>query len=197
MIIENGLIAAGKIPGGFFKREGKPSDRATLVARMIDRPIRPLFPDEYRCATHVVCFVLSHDQENSPDILAILGASTALMLSDLPFQGPVSAARVGRVQDEFVLNPTVDQLSGSDLNITVVSSPHAIVMVEGGGAEVSESDMVQALKFAYESVQVLNSKQIELAKKVGKTKRILEKEKIECLDADGEPIDVDAYYRGV
>src|SRR5271165_1589336 len=113
------FFAAGRIPGGYLKREGRPSERETLVSRLIDRPIRPLFPDEFRCDTQVVCHVLSHDLENDPDIVAMCAASAALTISGVPFMGPIAGARVGIVDGEFVLNPTIDQMETSKLDLVV------------------------------------------------------------------------------
>ena len=132
-------FAAGKIPGGFFKREGRPAEKEILTSRLIDRPIRPLFPKGFHCETQVIATVLSHDQENDPDMIAIVGASTALTLSDIPFNGPIAAVRVGRVGGKFVINPTTTQLEESDLNLIVAASRDAIVMVEGGARMLPET----------------------------------------------------------
>src|SRR5215813_12088644 len=125
-------FAAGKIPGGFFKREGRPAEKEILSSRLIDRPIRPLFPKGFNCETQVIATVLSHDRENDPDMLAILGASTALTLSDIPWNGPLAAVRIGRIGGQFVINPVSSRLPETDVNIIVAGSRDAIVMVEGG-----------------------------------------------------------------
>src|SRR5499425_1760860 len=137
--------AAGKIPGGFFKREGRQGEKEILTCRLIDRPIRPLFPKGFNCETQVIATVLSHDRENDPDMISIVGASTALTLSDIPFQGPIAAVRIGRVGGRFVINPTTSQLEESDLNLVVAGSRDAIVMVEGGCRGVPEAEVLDAL----------------------------------------------------
>src|SRR4026209_1406762 len=134
--VEERMYAAGKIPGGFFKREGRPTERAILTARMIDRPIRPLWPKGYKNEVHVVCTTLSVDLVTPHDILCINGASAALMVSPLPFLGPIGAVRVGRVDDEFVLNPTLEQLEESTLDLIVVGTTEALTMVEAGGDQI-------------------------------------------------------------
>src|SRR5438552_4771585 len=125
-------FAAGKIPGGFFKREGRPAEKEILTSRLIDRPVRPLFPKGFNCETQVIATVLSHDRENDPDVLSMVGASTALVLSDVPWNGPIAAVRIGRIGGQFVINPTTSQLASSDMNVIVAGSRDAIVMVEGG-----------------------------------------------------------------
>src|SRR2546426_2344155 len=126
--------AAGKFPGGYFKREGRPAEKEILTSRLIDRPVRPLFPKGFRCETQIIATVLSHDKENDPDVLSIVGASTALVLSDVPWLGPIAAVRVGRIGGRFVVNPMTSQLAESDLNLIVAGSRDAIVMVEGGAS---------------------------------------------------------------
>ncbi|MBN1295163.1 polyribonucleotide nucleotidyltransferase, partial [bacterium] len=181
--------AAGKIPGGYFKREGRPTDKETLTARLIDRPIRPLFAEGYLCSTHVVNLVLSHDQKNEPDLLAVLGSSAALMISDLPFLGPVSPVRIGRIDGELIANPTCKELEQSEMNLTVVASETAIVMVEGGSKGLPESVFIEALKFAFEKAQILNRMQRELQAAAGKAKREIVIPTIEWIAADGSPVD--------
>src|SRR5262252_6609457 len=132
-------FAAGKIPGGFFKREGRPSEKEILTCRLIDRSIRPLFSDGLRCETQVIATVLSADRENDPDVVAMLGASVALTLSDIPFNGPIAAVRMGRVGGKLVVNPVTSQLPESDLNFVVAASKDALVMVEGGAAILPEA----------------------------------------------------------
>ena len=168
--VEERMYAAGKIPGGFIKRESRPSDRATLTARMTDRPIRPLWPKGYRNETQVIATTLSVDQVNSFDILAINGASAALMLSELPFQGPVGAVRIGLIGDEFIINPTLQELEESELDLVVAGTPDAISMVEAGAKEVDEETMLEALQIAHDEIKVLCDAQIELQKKAGKPK---------------------------
>src|SRR5215510_2750322 len=144
-------FAAGKIPGGFFKREGRPAEKEILTSRLIDRPIRPLFPKGFNCETQVIATVLSHDRENDPDVVSILGASIALTLSDIPFNGPIAAVRVGRIGGRLVVNPTTSQLPDSDLNLIVAAGKDALVMVEGGGRILPESVMLEALFGAHDA----------------------------------------------
>ncbi|HWP66473.1 MAG TPA: polyribonucleotide nucleotidyltransferase [Candidatus Limnocylindria bacterium] len=164
-------FAAGKIPGGFFKREGRPAEKEVLTSRLMDRPIRPLFPKGFNCETQVIATVLSHDKENDPDMLAMLGASTALTLSDIPFLGPIAAVRIGRVKGSFVINPTTAQLGESDMNIIVAGSRDAIVMVEGGAHGVPEAEVLDALYTAHAALQPLIDLQEKLQKVAGKPKR--------------------------
>ena len=166
--------AAGKIPGGFIKREGRPSEREILVSRQIDRPIRPLFPEGFRSETQVIAMVLSADTENDPDVAAINGASVALSVSDIPFYGPIGAVRVGRVNDEFVLNPTYDEQREGTLNLMVVGTADGIVMIESGSREVSEEMVVEAIEFGHTEIKKICAGISELAKKVGKPKRTFE-----------------------
>src|SRR5271165_72774 len=135
-------FAAGKIPGGFFKREGRPSEKETLVSRLIDRPIRPLFPDGFRNEIQVIATVLSHDLENDPDILAMIASSAALTLSGIPFMGPVGAARVGRINGAIKLNPTLEELKQSSLDLVVAGTSDAVLMVESEAKELSEAVML-------------------------------------------------------
>jgi len=139
----------GRIPGGFIKREGRPSEKEILTARQIDRPIRPLFPEGYRNETQVVAFVYSADKENDPDVIAINAASCAIALSDLPFEGPIGAVRVGLVDDQFIVNPTHAERAKSLLNIMVAGTKDGIVMVESGAKEVSEEKVVEAIEFGH------------------------------------------------
>lgn len=163
--------AAGKIPGGFFKREGKPTDREILVSRLIDRPIRPLFPDGYNYETQGIASVLSYGDENIADILSIIGMSAALTISDIPFLGPVGAVRVGMIGDEFILNPDNLEIEKSTLNLVVAGTEEAVTMVEGGSAECSEEILIEALKFAHIHIKKTISIQKELQQKAGKLKR--------------------------
>lgn len=162
--------AAGKIPGGFFRREGKLSEKETLVSRLIDRPCRPLFPESFHREVQVIATVLSADDENDTDTLAMCGASAALTVSDLPFEGPIAGVRVGRIKGKLVINPKQSEALNSDLNFMVAGTRDAIVMVEGGAHEVPESEVLEALFYAHEQLQVINDMQLELQQKVGKPK---------------------------
>src|SRR5215472_770165 len=164
-------FAAGKIPGGFFKREGRPAEKEILTSRLIDRPVRPLFPKGFRCETQVIATVLSHDRENDPDMISIVGASTALTLSDIPWHGPIAAVRVGRIGGKLVINPTTSQLADSDLNLIVAAGRDAIVMVEGGANALPEALLLEALFAAHDAVQPVLDMQDELRRLVGKPKR--------------------------
>ncbi len=163
--------AAGKIPGGFFKREARPSEKEILSARLIDRPIRPMFPKGWRKETQLIAAVYSYDQEYEADILACIGASAALMISSLPFDGPISEVRIGRVDGELICNPTHEQLEASDLEIVIAGTDDSIVMVEGGANEISEEEFVETLAFGHENIKKLNQLQRELAELVGKAKQ--------------------------
>ncbi len=166
------IYAAGRIPGNYFRREiGRPSEKETLTSRLIDRPIRPLFPKEYRYETQVIATVLSMDQENDPDVLAMIGASAALVISDIPFDGPIASVRVGRIDGKFKINPTVQEIATSDLNIIVAGSKTGVVMVEGGGKMVSEKDMLEAIFFGHEAIQPLVEIQEKLKEVIGVPKR--------------------------
>ncbi|HMU40317.1 MAG TPA: polyribonucleotide nucleotidyltransferase [Pseudomonadota bacterium] len=164
--------AGGKIPGGYFKREGRPTDAETLVARLMDRPSRPLFPKGYRCDTQVIAFSLSYDRENPTDVLAMTGAAAALHLSDIPWQGPYVGVRVCRVDGQFVVNPTFSQRDQSDLELLVAVSRDAIVMVEGGADQVSEEVVVDALFFAHKESQPVLDLLEKLRAAIGKPKRV-------------------------
>ncbi len=163
--------AAGKFPGGYIKREGRPSEKEILSSRLIDRPIRPLFPDYFKNETQVIAFVLSHDGENDADVLAAVGASAALTISDIPFDGPAAEVRVGRVAGEFVINPTLLQLKDSDMELVVAGTADSIMMVEGESKEISEDDLLNALKFAHEEIKKLIQLQNELRAETGKPKK--------------------------
>ncbi len=163
--------AAGRIPGGFFRREiGRPSEKETLTSRLIDRPIRPLFPKGYAYETQVIATVLSVDQENEPDVAAMTGASAALHISNIPFAGPIAAVRVGRVDGEFIINPSASQLEESDMNVVVAGSRDAVVMVEGGARFVPEEDMMEAIELAHRAILPILDAQDELRRLVGKPK---------------------------
>jgi len=168
--VEERMYAAGKIPGGFIKRESRPSERATLTARMTDRPIRPLWPKGFRNEVQVVATVLSVDQVNAFDILCINGASAALHLSELPFQGPVGAVRIGLIGDDFIINPTLQELDESKLDLVVAGTAQAISMVEAGAKEIVEDDILEALDIAHEEIKKLCAAQDELRQKAGRPK---------------------------
>ena len=169
------IYAAGRIPGNYFRREiGRPSEKETLTARLIDRPIRPLFPNDYRYETQVIATVLSMDQENDPDTLAMLGASAALTISDIPFAGPIASVRVARIDGQLRINPTIPELEKSDINIIVAGSKTGVVMVEGGGDLVSEADMLDAIFFGHRSMQPLIDMQLKLKETNGVEKRPFE-----------------------
>ncbi|MFB3820048.1 MAG: polyribonucleotide nucleotidyltransferase [Candidatus Methylomirabilales bacterium] len=159
--------AAGKIPGGFFKREGRPHEKETLTSRLIDRPIRPLFPKGYRQDVQIIATVLSADQENDPDVLAVVGASAALTVSPIPFQGPIGCVRVGRLDGRFVVNPTYAQLANSDIDVVIAGSQDAIVMVEGGAREVAEETLLAALMHGHAALQGIIRIQGELRAALG------------------------------
>ena len=164
-------FAAGKIPGGFFKREGRPSEKEILTCRLIDRSIRPLFSEGLRCETQVIATVLSADRENDPDVVAMLGASVALQVSDIPFNGPLAGVRIGRINGRWVINPTQSQLLESDMDIFLSGSRDAIVMVEGGAKMVPEDEILEALFTGHEAIQPLLQIQEEIRRKIGKPKR--------------------------
>ena len=163
--------AGGRIPGGFIKREGRPSEREILTSRQIDRPIRPLFAEGFKCETQVIAFVLSADTENDPDVVGINAASAALTLSDIPFLGPIGAVRVGLVDGKFVANPTYTEMRDGLLNIMVVGTAEGIVMIESGAKEVKEETVVDAIDFAHTEIKKICAALEELRKKVGKPKR--------------------------
>ena len=163
--------AVGKFPGGYFKREGRPSEKETLTSRMTDRPLRPLFPSGYFYDTQIISILLSADGENDPDILAINGASAALCVSDIPFKGPIGALRVGRVNGEFIANPTHTERIQSDLDLVYVGTENDIIMIEGAATELPEEDFVRALEFAQSHAREMIRIQKELAAAVGKPKR--------------------------
>ncbi len=166
-------FAAGRIPGGYFKREGRPSEKETLVSRLIDRPIRPLFPEGYRNDTQVVVTVLAHDLENDPDILAMVATSAALTLSGIPFMGPIGAARVAYINNELKLNPTVDELKTSSLDLVVAGTQDAVLMVESEAKELSEDLMLKAVMTGHAGFQPVIEMIIRLAEKAAKEPRDL------------------------
>jgi len=166
--------AGGRVPGNFFRRDmGRPGEKETLTSRLIDRPLRPLFPDNYHYETQVIATVLSTDKENESDVLAMLGASAALEVSDIPFSGPIAGVRVGRVDGKFITNPTISQQVESDINLIVACNRSGIVMVEAGSNFVSEPDMIEAIYYGQEAVQPMLDMQEELKREVGKSKRVV------------------------
>ena len=167
------FFAAGRIPGGYFKREGRPTERETLTSRLMDRPIRPLFADGWRCDTQVIATCMSHDQENDPDILAMVAASAALTLSGVPFMGPVGAARVGFINNEYVLNPQVDEMTESNLDLVVAGTGEAVLMVESEAKELPEEVMLGAVMFGHRHFQPVIEAIIRLAEKAAKEPRDL------------------------
>ena len=166
-------FAAGKIPGGFFKREGRPSESETLICRLIDRPIRPLFPKEFKCETQVITTVLSHDMENDPAIVAMLGASAALTISGIPFFGPIGAARVGMINGEYILNPTFAEMEESTLDLILAGTREGVLMVESEASELSEEDMLGAVTFGHDKMQEVIGAIIELAEVAARDPRPL------------------------
>ena len=171
--------AGGKIPGGYLKREARPSDYETLTCRLIDRPLRPLFPDGFRNETQLVCFVISHDQLNPADIIAMTGASAALMISDIPFDNPIAGARIGRVEGSFVFNPTHEESKKSDIQLLMAGTADGIVMVEAGAKEASEEEMMSALEFGHERIKKLINLQIQLKERINKEKATVAQEEID------------------
>ncbi|SHE73196.1 polyribonucleotide nucleotidyltransferase [Atopostipes suicloacalis DSM 15692] len=171
---EEKMYAVGKIPGGFLKREGRPSEHATLTSRLIDRPIRPLFPEGYRNEVQIINTVLSVDPDNTPEMTAMLGSSLVLGISKIPFAGPIAGINVGRVNGELVLNPTEEQTAASDMNVTVAGTKQAINMVESGAEQASETDLLEALLFGHEAVKELNAFQEKIIAEIGKEKMEVE-----------------------
>ena len=186
VLYQEKLYSVGKIPGGFIKREGKPTDAATLAARMIDRPLRPLFPEDFKNEVQIVNTVLSVDQDNSPELTALL-ASTCI--SKIPFNGPVAAVKVGRLDCKYIINPTVEEDEKSDIDLTVAGTKDAINMVEAGAMEVSEDDMLEALLFGHEAIKKLVVFQEEIINEIGQGK--MEYEKLNISDELRDEVD---YY---
>ena len=180
VLYQEKLYSVGRIPGGFIKREGRPTDAATLAARMIDRPMRPMFPEDFRNEVQVVNTVLSVDTDNSPELAAMFGSSLATSISQIPFDGPIAGVKVGRVNGEFIINPTPDELEKSDIDLTVAGTTEAINMVEAGSKEVSEEDMLEALMFGHEAVKELCEFQKTIIKEIGLPK--MEYEKLDITD---------------
>jgi polyribonucleotide nucleotidyltransferase len=175
-------FAAGKIPGGFFKREGRPTEKETLTSRLIDRPIRPLFHPSFRCETQVITTVVSHDLENDPDIVALVGASAALTISGLPFMGPIAGARIGYIDGEYVLNPLADQMADSQLDLLVAGTREGVLMVESEAHELTEDIMLGAVMFGHEAYQPVIDAIIEMAEQAAKEPRPIEEVPQEVLD---------------
>ncbi len=163
--------AAGKFPGGYIKREGRPTEKEILSARLVDRPIRPLFPKKFNNETQIVALVFSYDGENDPDVLAAVGASAALTISDIPFYGPIAEVRVGRINGEFVVNPTHQQIKEGDIEFVVAGTSDSIMMVEGESNEISEDALLNALKLAQAEIKKIVDLQHELGKQMNKPKR--------------------------
>jgi len=170
---EERLYSVGKIPGGFIKREGRPSETAVLSGRLIDRPIRPLFADGFRNDVQVVATVLSVDQNNPPDIPAMIGASCALSISDIPFQGPIGGVRVGRIDGKLVINPTVEEQKNSELNLIVAGTKDAVLMVEAGAKELPEDIILEAIMYGHDVIRELVAFQEKIVAEVGKQKRAI------------------------
>ena len=191
VLYQEKLYSVGKIPGGFIKREGKPTDAATLAARMIDRPLRPLFPEDFKNEVQIVNTVLSVDQDNSPELTAMLGSSLSTCISKIPFNGPVAAVKVGRVDGKFIINPTVEESEKSDIDLTVAGTKDAINMVEAGAMEASEDDMLEALLFGHEAIKKLVAFEEEIIEEIGTGK--MEYERLEISDELRN--EVDSYIR--
>ena len=186
VLYQEKLYSVGKIPGGFIKREGRPSEAATLAARMIDRPMRPLFPENFRNEVQVVNTVLSVDPDNSPELTAMFGSSLATSISKVPFDGPIAGVKVGRVDGKFIINPTVEQAEKSDIDLTVAGTKNAINMVEAGAKEVNEDDMLEALMFGHDAIKELIKFEEKIIKEVGQEK--MEYEVLEITDEFKEEI---------
>lgn len=180
VLYQEKLYSVGKIPGGFIKREGRPTDAATLAARMIDRPLRPLFPEDFKNEVQIVNTVLSVDQDNSPELTALFGSSLATCISKIPFNGPVAAVKVGRVDGKFIINPTVAEAEASDIDLTVAGTKDAINMVEAGAREASEDDMLEALLFGHEAIKKLIAFEEEVIASIGEEK--MEYDKLEITE---------------
>src|SRR4051794_7047075 len=172
--------ASGRIPGGFFKREGKPAEKEVLTSRMIDRPVRPLFPSGWRFETQIIALVLSADSANDTDVLAITGASAALALSDIPFQKTIAGVRVGLVDGQYLINPTFEQRKVSKLDIIVAGSKDGLVMVEAGAKEVSEAQVVEALEAAHAAIKQLVAAIDEMAREVGRKKQTVDAREVDA-----------------
>jgi len=189
--------AAGKFPGGYIKREGRPTEKEILSARLCDRPIRPMFPESFKNETQVIAMVMSYDGENDPDVLAACGASAALAISEIPFDGPIAEIRIGRVADELVVNPTHEQLKLSDIELVVAGTADSIMMVEGESKEVSEQDLLDALKFAQQEIKKIVDLQNQLRAEAGKTKWIVAEKTVDA-DLKKDVYDLaEAKFKGI
>ena len=198
VLYQEKLYSVGKIPGGFIKREGRPTDQATLTARLIDRPIRPMFDENFRNEVQVINTVLSVDQDNSPEMAALLGSSLALTISDIPFDGPVAGVIVGKIGKNYIINPTVEEQEQSEIHLTVAGTKDAICMVEAGAKEVSEKDMLGALMFGHEHIKMLCEFQEKIRKEIGKEKVEVELAKIdEELEKDVKAFATDKMYEAL
>ena len=191
VLYQEKLYSVGKIPGGFIKRESRPTDAATLAARMIDRPMRPMFPEDFRNEVQVVNTILSVDPDYSPELTAMFGSSLCTCISQIPFDGPIAGVKVGRVNGEFVINPTPEQMEESDIDLTVAGTKQAINMVEAGSKDVSEEDMLEALMFGHEAVKELCEFQESIIKEIGVEKMeyehlVIEDELVEDIKALAE-----------
>ncbi|MGD8427013.1 MAG: polyribonucleotide nucleotidyltransferase, partial [Balneolaceae bacterium] len=169
--LRESFSAGGKFPGGFIKREGRPNDKEILSSRLIDRSLRPLFPDGYLCETQIICSVLSSDGENDGDVLGGVGASAALHISDIPFAGPIAEVRVGRIDGEFIINPTISEMEKSDIDMVVGGTAESVLMIEGEMEEISEKEMLDAIKEGHKAIKKLCVFQEELREEFGKPKR--------------------------
>ena len=167
VLYQEKLYSVGKIPGGFIKREGRPTENATLAARMIDRPMRPLFPEDFKHEVQIVNTVLSVDPNNSPEMTALLGSSLAVSISKIPFNGPIASVKVGRVDGKLIINPTTEEAEVSDIDLTVAGTKEAINMVESSAKEVNEDDMLEALMFGHEAIKELIAFEEKIIKEIG------------------------------
>ena len=196
---EEKMYSAGKVPGGFNKREGRPQPSGILKSRLIDRPIRPLFPEGFRNDVQVIATILCYDPDNSPEIPAMLGASCALCISDIPFNGPIAGVRVGRIDGEFIINPTKEQMEISELDLMVAGSKDAVMMVEAGAKELPEEVILESILFGHEEIKKLVAFQEEITAKVGKEKMIPElfhpAEEIDAAVREIAPEKIDAAIR--
>ena len=170
VLYQEKLYSVGKIPGGFIKREARPSEAATLAARMIDRPMRPMFPENFRNEVQIINTILSVDQDNAPEMTAMFGSSLATSISKIPFDGPIAGVKVGRVDGKLIINPTVAESEISDIDLTVAGTFEAINMVEAGARQVSEDDMLEALMFGHEAIKKLCTFQTEIINEIGQPK---------------------------
>jgi len=186
VLYQEKLYSVGKIPGGFIKREGRPTENATLAARMIDRPMRPLFPEDFKNEVQIVNTVLSVDPDNPPEMVAMFASSLATSISKIPFNGPIAGVKVGRVNGEFIINPTTEEAEISDIDLTVAGTKEAINMVESSASEVNEDDMLEALMYGHEAVKELIEFEESIINEIGEEK--MEYEKLEISDSLKEEV---------